>query len=246
MTPPEILLSLVIPTFNEAAVINDSIRKTLTYLCRQEISFELIISDDGSTDGTPDIVSTEYGGHTEVVLIKLPHKGKGHAIKEGFQSAQGTYMLFMDADLSTPLDAITPALALLQEGAEIAVGSRRARPIQVAHRQPVYRHWAGTVFARLSRLLLGLKIRDPQCGFKAFQRDVALQLCRASQLNGFAFDTELLYLAKKQNHTIKEFAVAWQDDGNSSVRFLRDGAAMFLDLLRIFLKHYDKQSDTSK
>jgi len=232
--PPSLFLTLIVPTYNESLVIESSLRSITSFLDGRKHQYEIIICDDGSTDDTAAKVSNLKIKGLE--LLSLPHRGKGYAVKAGMRKARGEFVVFMDADLSTPIDELDKLLEELQQGAEIVIGSRRVEGLPSEHRQPVLRHIAGNIYARIVRTLFLPRVKDPQCGFKGFRHSAAIRLAELGKVDGFAFDTELLLMARKLNITVKEIPVAWQDSGNSSVSLLRDGFKMFAELTAIYFR----------
>ena len=239
--PSSPFLSVIIPTYNEGRIIQNTLHEITAFLADKEYSSEIIVSDDGSTDGTiENVKSLQSGSDLEtrtksIKLLELQHFGKGHAVKAGLLEAKGTFVIFMDADLSTPVEEIDNILHELQQGAEIAIGSRRMTELPGEHRQPIYRHIAGDIFAFVVRIIFLPGIRDPQCGFKGFRLKTARKLAQLGHVNGFAFDTELLYLARKLDIPIKEINVIWRDSGNSSINLFKHGFQMLTELIKIKL-----------
>ena len=225
---PEV--SVIIPVYNEEEVIADTLTAVTAWF-RQCCPHEILLCDDGSTDATASIAADR--GIAELKIIKLSHAGKGAAVKAGMLKAAGRFTIFMDADLSTPPDESAALLRELRSGAPIVIGSRRITGLPASGRQPRHRHYAGNIYALLARTLLLPDIHDPQCGFKGFDSKIAKKLAALSRINGFAFDTELLVLARRLGIAVREIQVKWNDSGNSSVSLPRHGLAMLCDLLRI-------------
>jgi len=233
MLPP---FSVVIPCFNEAARIQATLDLTLDYLISNAPASELIVVNDGSTDAT--------GTNTRRVLEKaridtrllenFPNRGKGAAVRKGLLAAQRPIGLFFDADLSTPLEEIPKLIEPIANGhVDVAFGSRAVNRSLIGIRQPWRREYAGRVFNLLVRLATGLPFRDTQCGFKAFRLDACHLILRAARIHGFAFDVELLWLARSGGLRIREIPVRWNHAEGSKVRFLHDGLGMLREVIAL-------------
>jgi len=240
------LLSVVIPTWNEEKRIQATLATVTTYLSRQEYSAEVIVVDDGSSDGTVAAVRSfieQYSGPLPVRLIENEHRGKGYAVRTGMLAGEGTYVLFTDADLSTPISEVGKMVGALQAGADVAIGTRQG--IGAERRgEPFYRHLLGRIFNLLVRLILGLNFQDTQAGFKGFRREVAQDIFNHVRLYGAnarvlkhsavtGFDVEVLYLAWHRGYRIDEIPIHWQYGTESKVRPLVDSLRMLWDVLRV-------------
>ncbi len=228
------LLSVIIPAFNESDRLGPRLKPVLAYLDSNYPKFELIIVDDGSRDDTREKVSESIKSEKRAMLISYtPNRGKGFAVKTGVLASKGDTVLFMDADLSTPLTEIPRILSLL-EGNDIVIGSRGSARSQVDKPAPLYRRLASFIFDQIKYFLVGLRnIKDTQCGFKVFRGEVARMLFQKSQVERFMFDVEILYLAQKSNLKIVEMPVSWADVPGSHVKFWEGIVNMFKDLWRI-------------
>jgi dolichyl-phosphate beta-glucosyltransferase len=226
-------ISIVIPAYNEAEVIADTLHVISDFVSAKNLDAEIILSDDGSTDNTAD--TAESLELDNLRILRLTHAGKGHAVKEGIKNAHGNLIIFTDADLSTPIEEAERLLHELENGTPVVIGSRRIDGLPAEHRQPRIRHFAGNIFATIVKALLIPGIHDPQCGFKGFQADSIRNIISKSCINGFAFDTEILMIARKLRIPVKEIPVIWRDSGNSSVKLMRDGPKMLADLIRIYI-----------
>ena len=162
--------------------------------------------------------------------------GKGFSVKEGALSAHGEYIIFTDADLSTPIEEIDKLLKWMEEGYDIVIGSRALAESDIQIHQPWYREKMGKIFNLLVQALALRGIKDTQCGFKGFRKDVAEKIFPLQTINGFGFDVELLYLAKKHGYTIKEIPVRWLNRASSKVNPLTHSSQMFLDIIRIRMR----------
>ncbi|MFC1496651.1 dolichyl-phosphate beta-glucosyltransferase [Candidatus Margulisiibacteriota bacterium] len=224
------MLSIVIPTYNEASEIKETIHALQKHLAGKE--YELIVSDDGSSDATVTLVK-ELG----IKVLENRHLGKGAAVKAGMLAATGDKIVFMDADLSTPLTELAALLISLDRGADIAIGSRAKKGAAITLHQPWWREGIGRLFNLFIQILILPGIADTQCGFKAFKRDAAKKLVSLQKLDGFIFDVEILYLARKQNYKIDEIPVMWHNSNDSRVNVLRELLSVIFDVLRIRIIH---------
>ncbi len=227
------MVSIVVPAFNEATRIGISVRKIQDFVRQTPFQTEIIIVDDGSTDGTADLIrQTQVPGLR--ILSNTENHGKGHAVRQGVLAAQGVYVLFTDADLSAPIEELEKLLEVAMRGdADIVIGSRAIDRSFIDQHQSPFREIGGIVFNRMVRLLLGLRIHDTQCGFKLFHREKSLPAFNKLTIMGFGFDPEVLFVCSRHGLRIREIPVRWSHSEGSKVNFLRDGVRMFVDLLRI-------------
>jgi glycosyltransferase involved in cell wall biosynthesis len=228
--------SIVIPCFNEAARIDETLRLTLDYLAGAAPASELIVVNDGSTDATGSIIR-EVLSNTKIatrLLENFPNRGKGAAVRSGLLAAQKPIGLFSDADLSTPLEE-TPKLIepIANREIDIGFGSRAIDRSLIGHRQPWRREQAGRIFNLLVRVATGLPFWDTQCGFKTFRLDVCRPIIKAAHIDGFAFDVELLYLAQRAGLRIREIPVRWNHSEGSKVRFFHDSLGMLREVIAL-------------
>jgi dolichyl-phosphate beta-glucosyltransferase len=230
MLPP---FSVVIPAFNEAERIGDTIRLTLAYLADVAPAAELIVVNDGSTDATPSI-SSEALRTAKIqtqLLENFPNRGKGAAVRRGLLAAQTSIGFFFDADLSTPLEEIPKLIEPIAKGeVDVAFGSRALDRTLIGHHQPWRREQGGRVFNLIVRAATGLPFWDTQCGFKAFRLDVCRPILEQARIIGFAFDVELLYLAYRAGLRLKEIPVRWNHHEGSKIRFVRDSLRMLREI----------------
>jgi len=229
-------LSVVIPAYNEAANIRSTLEAALAFL-GEEGGGEVIVVDDGSTDETGAVVEALAREHPQVRLLRNErNRGKGHAVRRGVLEAKGRLILFCDADGSTPFSEARKLFARLESGeADIAIGSREMPDSDLARPQPRYRRVMGWVFRRLVAALVVRGFRDTQCGFKAFRAEAARDVFRRLRLDGFAFDVEVVFVARRLGYRVAEVGVRWLDSGQSRVRPVRDSLRMLRDLFRIRL-----------
>lgn len=223
-----IRFSLVIPAYNEARRLPPYlllIRPHLDRVFGQR--YEVLVVDDGSQDGLSETVQAHASSWPQLTLLQNhPNLGKGAAVKRGMLSAHGSLVLFADADGATPIEEEVKLRRAIFRGADLAVGSR----LNSLDGSPRFRLWyralAGNVFAWLARIMLPVRVRDPQCGFKMFRRQAAAQLFGLSREPGYAFDLEILAFAHALRYRIAEVPVSWREVPGSKVRLLRDGPSM--------------------
>jgi glycosyltransferase involved in cell wall biosynthesis len=227
------VLSIVVPAFNEAGRIGNSIRQIDAFMRQSPVSCELIVVDDGSRDNTGEIVTQAKVKGLRLVKNAENH-GKGYAVRQGVLAASGTYVLFTDADLSAPIEEARKLFDVaIKEGADIVIGSRAVDRSYIEKHQSPVRELGGIVFNRMVRMLLGLRLHDTQCGFKLFDRQKCRPIFDIQTTSGFGFDAELLFVANRRGLRICETPVRWSHAEGSKVSFLRDGLRMFSDLVRI-------------
>ncbi len=231
-------LSIIIPAYNEAERFGPHIPAILAYLNARYPAFELLVVDDGSTDRTAAVVRAALADEGRARLISYqPNRGKGYAIRTGVLASRGDQVVFLDADLSTPLEEIPRALAELQS-VDVVVGSRRLPGSDIRVQPPLYRRLATFIFDTIKHLMVGLwHISDTQCGFKAFRGEAARQLFALGQVDRFMFDVEILYLAERAQLRLKEIPVRWADAAGSKVKFWEGVTHMIRDLWRIRRLH---------
>jgi len=232
---PEI--SVIIPAYNEENRIGLTLARTLAYLKAQHPSSEILVVDDGSTDQTSSLVQDLIPSEPTVRYLRQhERRGKGGAVRRGVLESNGTYILYMDADLATPIEEIDKLLPYLHQGADIVIGSRGLPDSDIRKRQPRYRELMGRGFNVLVRALLLGGISDTQCGFKLFKKEAAQAIFEKQQLDSFAFDVEVLLLARKLGFKVQEVAVIWHHEENSKVSPSSDAARMFKDIVKLRLR----------
>lgn len=232
---PEPLLSVVIPAYNEALRIGRTLVKVRQYLESRNYPAELIVVDDGSTDGTPDLLREAAARFPAMqVLRNEPNRGKGYSVRRGVLEARGDFVLFADADLSAPIEETNKLLAAIENArADAAVGSRALNRRLIGVHQPWPRELAGKTFNLAVGLFTGLKIHDTQCGLKLFRRANTRRAFELQRVTGFGFDPEALFLIERLGGKIVEVPVRWDDNPATKVHFLRDATRMFLDLVAL-------------
>ena len=228
--------SVVIPCYNEAARIAQTLRLTLDYLRSESPESELIVVNDGSTDATPQIAREVLATTpTDTRLLEnRPNCGKGAAVRSGLLAAQRPIGLFFDADLSTPLSETPKVIEPIAKGdVDLAFGSRGVDRTLIGVHQPWRREYAGRVFNLLVRVATGLPFWDTQCGFKAFRIEKCRAILESAHVNGFAFDVELLFLARRAGLRVREIPVRWNHAEGSKVDFLRDSVRMLREVIAL-------------
>lgn len=224
-------LSIVIPAYNEEARVPHTLSRVVEYLQSMEERFEIIVVDDGSTDGTSD-AARAAGGPVRVVRFDK-NQGKGEAVRAGVTESMGHAVLFMDADLSTPIEEWPPLKKKLGDGYHVVIGSRSHPDSRIQVRQAWYRERMGRIFNWILRHILPLSFKDTQCGFKAFDSRVAKRLFKMSRIKGFAFDAEILVLANRLGYRIAEVPVRWLNSRPSRVHPVWHSMQMLFELAQI-------------
>jgi dolichyl-phosphate beta-glucosyltransferase len=233
-TDPEVFLSVIIPAYNEEGRLPDSLRQIGAFLGQQAFRSEVLVVDDGSTDGTARVVEDAARQPNGPRLVRVPHGGKGHACKAGILTARGQWLFLCDSDLSMPIEELARLLPHMNAAHEIVIASREVDGAQ-RHGEPPYRHVMGRGFNWLVQTMAVRGIRDTQCGFKAFRATAARELVAVQTISGWAFDVELLYVARKRGYRIREVGINWYHRGQSKVRPVHDAVAMFREVWQIQL-----------
>jgi dolichyl-phosphate beta-glucosyltransferase len=230
-----IYLSIIIPAYNEEKRISASLDKIYAYFEPRGKQYEVILVDDGSTDKTVNISqnsSLAASGKLKIISNEK-NRGKGFSVKNGILASHGEYVLFTDADLSTPISELEKLMKEILEGYDIVIASRSVATSNLAVSQPWYRQTMGRIFNLFVKALLFADYNDTQCGFKLFKGDIAREIAEKMKIEGFCFDVEMLYLAKKTGLRINETGVTWENSAESKVTVLNSSLSMFTDLLRI-------------
>jgi dolichyl-phosphate beta-glucosyltransferase len=226
--------SIVVPAYNESTRLGASLDKVLAYVHAEGWDAEVIVVNDGSRDNTADIVRAAAAKDPTVHLVENPgNRGKGYSVRNGMLHAQGRIVLFSDADLSSPIEEAPKLFRALEEGADIAIGSRWLRAETQTQRQPLHRQLFGRIFNLLLRMTLGLQYADTQCGFKAFRRPAVQAIFPLQKIERWGFDPEILFLARKLGFKVEEVPVVWGHSGDTRINPLLDGARMFQEMLRV-------------
>ena len=230
----EMTYSIVIPAYNEGERLGPTLEKVLAYVRQQGWDAEVIVVNDGSRDNTAEIVRAFARKNPILRLVENPgNHGKGYSVRNGILNSRGDIVVFSDADLSSPIEEMSKLLHALAGGADIAIGSRWLRAELQTQRQSLHRQLFGRVFNALNRVVLGLKFKDTQCGFKAFTRRAAQTILPLQRIERWGFDPEILFLARKFGFRVEEVPVRWGHSGGTRINPLMDGARMFQEMLRI-------------
>ncbi len=250
-------LTVVIPAYNEAQRLPKTLGQVTDYLRSRDYDSELLVIDDGSADDTATIaegfctVHHLEQGKVRMRVIRNEHRGKGYTVRSGMLAARGKYVLFTDADLSTPIDAVEQLLPWAERGGvkhgpyPVVIGSREGVGAK-RYDEPAYRHLMGRAFNLLVRAMAVHKLQDTQCGFKLFTHEAAQDLFQRLELYGHqaglvkgamvtGFDVEVLYIAQKRGYRIREVPVEWRHYEGSKVNPLKDSLRMFRDILKVRL-----------
>lgn len=233
--PSPLVLSVVIPAYNEAAVIAGTVEAVTRYLRAAGVTHEVLIVDDGSTDRTAEIVEGLATTQPGIRVVRSDHRGKGGAVRHGVLAATGRYLLFMDADHSTRIETWEQFAPSLRDGYELVIGSRKMPGATITVRQTLLRRLMGKGFTWLTNVMLPVRVTDVTCGFKCFRTEVVQAIARLQRIEGWGFDAELLFLARRTGCRVKELPVVWRNDATTNVRLARDTLRSLTELLRIRL-----------
>ena len=231
------MLSVVIPAYNEELRLPRTLELIEGYLDAKGTRYELVLVDDGSGDGTRQVMESAAKRHSSVrIEALLQNRGKGRALAVGVAAATGDEILVTDADLSTPIEELAPLQAALDAGAGVAIASRALRGSKIEISQPVYRVLMGKVFNLIVQAILLPGIWDTQCGFKLFRADVAHRVFADLTTDGFGYDPEVLYRARKQGVKIAEVPVVWRNSAPTKVSPVRSSLDMLKHVVRVRLR----------
>jgi dolichyl-phosphate beta-glucosyltransferase len=236
MNENSIELSVVIPAYNEERRIEPSLRQALEYLSRRKLPYELLVVDDGSKDGTARVAEA-FAGQGVRVLRHERNRGKGAAVRTGLLASRGRKVLISDADFSTPIEEVEKLERFLQDGTPLVIGSRGLADSQVRQRQPFYREMMGRTFNRLIRLFGVRGIRDTQCGFKLARGEEGRRIAAELKIEGFAWDVEMIWLARRRGYGVAEVGVVWVNSPDSRVDPIRSSFSMLRDVITMRLRH---------
>ncbi|HVS64551.1 MAG TPA: dolichyl-phosphate beta-glucosyltransferase [Thermoanaerobaculia bacterium] len=236
-------LSLVIPAFNEEHRLAPSLRRILSFFEERRDLLEIVVVDDGSEDRTWEVVESFPAPVRGIRLDR--NRGKGAALRSGVAATTGARLLLTDADLSAPIEDLVKLEGHLAE-VPFVIGSRSVEGADVTRRQPLYRESMGRIFNVLIRSIgLGFGFRDTQCGFKLLDGAVGRALMAASVVDGFAYDVELIWLARRAGLEVREVGVTWRHVEESRVRLVRHSLAMLWDVARFRFEHRATRLDLS-
>jgi len=226
--------SIVIPAYNEERRIGTTLDHIMKYVAERNVRAEVIVVDDGSSDRTADVVQWYRRKSYRVKLVRIPHQGKGSAVRRGVQAAHGQIIFLCDADMHAGFGECEKLEAALLAGADVAIGSRWVEHSDSVETQPLYRRASSRVFNMCTQRLLGLRFHDTQCGLKAFTRDAAKDLFAYQSIDGWGFDPELLFVASRLGFQVAEVPIKLVHDYSSSkFRPVQDGFVTFKELFQI-------------
>jgi len=240
-------LSIVVPAYNEQWRIPSTLIDLLDYLDDSSLSYEVIVVDDGSSDGTSDVVKKFEKIRTQIRHIRIPvNYGKGHAVKTGILNSYGNRVLFTDADGATPIKELERLMAALDKGVDVAIGSRALASEDTQVTTNFMRKYLGRIFNAFINLFLLKEVSDTQCGFKLFTAPAALYLFETQRSKGFSFDFEILFIANRVGMKVSEVPVNWQNVPGSKVNVVIDGLKMFIDIFVFRFRHRGLSTDSFK
>jgi len=232
--PGRPFLSIVIPAYNEEARLGDSLRRIDAYVEERGLHAEIVVVDDGSTDGTVASAKAILSRVPGRVLSNRENRGKGFSVRRGVLEARGRWVLMSDADLSTPIEEHSVLAGVARDrDLDVAIGSRGLPESRVEIPQRSLRQFMGRTFNRVVRLLTGLPYRDTQCGFKLYDRERTLPLFERMVVDRFAFDVEFLFLCRRYGLVAAEVPVTWRNSPDSRVGLITDPLNMLADVLRV-------------
>ena len=229
----EVKLSVIIPAYNEENRLPKTLKAVDAYLSKQSYEYEILVVNAGSTDRTEEAVQNAMREVQHLNIMDVENRGKGYAVREGMLKARGQYRMFMDADNSTSIDQVGKMWPEFEKGFELVIGSRDMKGAQIAVRQSLWRQMLGNIFNLVVQTLSGLwGFWDTQCGFKGFSAKAAQEIFTRCTVDQWAFDVEVLVIAKKFGYQIREIPVTWENDPESKVR-LKGMVKMLLEVLQI-------------
>jgi dolichyl-phosphate beta-glucosyltransferase len=227
-------LSIIIPSYNEEARLPGTLQRIAEYLPTLGLRTEVLVVDDGSTDRTAAVAESFRGKLTGLrVLSNGTNRGKGYSVRHGMLESRGDMVLFTDADLSAPIEESDKLLSALNNGYDVAIGSRAMDRSLISTHQSIFREFAGIIFNKIVRIVLRLPFVDTQCGFKAFRHERCRIIFEQQRIEGFGFDPELLYLARHHGLRAIEIPVRWGHSPATKVSMLGDSLKMFADIFTI-------------
>ncbi|MBI1910598.1 MAG: glycosyltransferase family 2 protein [Deltaproteobacteria bacterium] len=227
-------LSVVVPCYNEEKLIEQTMKRVFEYLDSKKYPYEVIAVDDGSRDSSVLILKRLSQENPNLkVLENRVNRGKGYSVRRGFLEATGRFVCFTDADLSTPIEEIEKLLHWMDEGFDIAIGSRSIKGSQLEVHQHMWREYMGKTFNFFVQRIAFSGIKDTQCGFKCFKKETVKEIFSRQRIDGFSFDVEALYIAKKLGYSIKEVPIKWVNRFESRVNPLIHPLQMMRDMIKM-------------
>ncbi|MBT3187897.1 MAG: glycosyltransferase family 2 protein [Anaerolineae bacterium] len=228
---PSPFLSLIIPAYNEENRLPQTLEQVFAFLVGEDYLSEVIVVENGSTDKTLELAQKLSKKYANLRVLQNEKAGKGLAVQRGMLAAKGEYRIFCDADLSMPIEEVSRFIPPHLD-TDIVIASREVKGA-IRYDEPEYRHFTGRIFNLLIRLLALPKLHDTQCGFKGFRAEIAEDLFQYQSIEGWAFDVEILFIARMRGYEITELPIPWYYNGESKINVLRDSFRMFLDLIQI-------------
>lgn len=227
-------ISIIVPSYNESHIIEKTLINIVEYFNKQSFDYQVIVVDDGSTDKTRECVRKFCSSHKNIeVLENNSNRGKGYAVRKGILHGEGDYLLFMDADLATPLSEFEKFRPKIFLKKPIIVGSRKMNGANIIQHQPFLREAMGKVFTFLTNFILGCRLTDYTCGFKIFSKIAAKDLFSKQITERWAYDAEIMFLANKYGYPIEEIPVTWSNKPNTKVKLLKDAINSLFELILI-------------
>lgn len=228
-------LSLVIPAYNEEKRIGDTLQGMIDYCRERPYEVEILVVDDGSADDTGRVANSYGGRGVPLEVVRYgQNRGKGYAIRTGMLAARGEYVLFADADMSTPIEMLERFEPHMQAGRDVIIGTRKVAEATVARHQPFYRENMGKVFTWLSNMALGLRVSDFTCGFKCFSARAVEPVFSRQSIWGWGYDTEIIYIATSLGFGITEVPVVWYNDEATRVKLWKHVFTSLGELMKIW------------
>lgn len=225
-------LSVIVPAYNEEQRLPDSLTKIVDYLEKQPYTKEVIVVENGSVDRTLEIAEDFSARYPFIQTIQTEGRGKGLAVRAGMLAANGQHRFMCDADLSMPIEEIYRFLPPEIEDTQVVIGSREAEGA-VRYNEPEHRHWGGRLVNLVIRLLALPGLRDTQCGFKSFTAEAAEDLFATQTIDGWSFDIEVIFIARRRGYSIKEIGIPWYYADMSHVNPIKDAIRMVFDIFDI-------------
>lgn len=238
MTDPSTDICVVVPAYNEAGRLPPTLLDMVNYFEVNRRNYRILVVDDGSTDETASLVEKFSSVRPQIGVLRIPcNKGKGNAVREGMLAVSASRLLFADADGSTPIEELSRLEKALDDGADLAIGSRALSSAETTVETRWYRKYIGRLFNGLVNFFVLPGIADTQCGFKLFSEEAAEFLFSRQRSERFSFDVEILYIARKAGLSIAEVPVNWKNVPNSKVNLVIDSARMLFDIFRFMVWH---------
>lgn len=231
MNQPEVLVSIIVPAYNEECRLPGSLEKIVNYVTSQAECMEVLVVENGSCDRTTEIAES-YAARYPFVRVLHSEKGKGAAVRAGMLAGRGRYLFMCDSDLSMPIGELSKFLPPILDDYDVAIGSREG-PGARRYGEPPYRHLMGRVFNLIVRVLAIPQFQDSQCGFKSFRREVACEIFPELTMTGWSFDVEALFIALHRGNKVVTVPINWYFDADSRVNPVRDTIRMVKDVWQI-------------